>query len=193
MGLSLITAPTQEPVSLTEMMWHLRVDTSDEDGVIRSIIKASREYCEIFTGRQFVSATYDQTFDGWSTEMILDKPPLSSVTTVKYYDEDGVEQTLSSAIYDVVTNVEPGKIRLAYDQSWATHRSQDEAITVRFIAGYGDPDDVPESIRHAIKLLGAHLYEHREAVSIIRRGEVVAEMPMACKSLLWSHKMLEAV
>lgn len=193
MGLSVQTAATQEPVRLEEAKRMLRVTVSDEDQLIRNLIIAAREYCETFTGRQFVSATYDYTLDAWSDPILLPKPPLSSVTSISYVDEDGATQTLSSAIYDVVTNVEPGRVRLAYDQSWPTIRAQDEAITIRFVAGYGDPDDVPETVCHAINLLVGHLFEHREAVIRLARGQMMAELPLALKSLLWRNRIYEAM
>ena len=38
---------------------------------------------------------------------------------------------------------------------------------IAFIAGYGDaPPDVPAPIRHALKLLVAHWFEHREPVAL---------------------------
>lgn len=193
MGRALVTAATHEPLSIEELKAHLRVDTDDEDATIDSLQSAVRKYCETFTGRQFVSATYDQTFEGWENKMLLDLPPLSSVTSVKYYDEDGVEQTLSDSIYDVVTNVEPGLIRLAYDQSWPTHRCQNEPITIRYVAGYGEAPAVPETIKQVIRLLVGHFFENREAVALLQRGQTFGELPMAVSRLLWSERICEAV
>jgi len=191
-GISVVTASQSEPITIEELKTHLRVDIADEDTLLNSLIQAAREYCERITGRQFVSATYDQTFEKWEDNLVLSYPPLSSVTSVKYYDEDGVEQTLSSAVYDVVTNEEPGYIRLAYNQSWPTIRSQNEPITVRFVAGYGVDDDVPSVLKQAIKLLAGHLFEHREAVARLHRGETMTELPLAFGTLIWGYRMLEA-
>jgi uncharacterized phiE125 gp8 family phage protein len=168
---------------------HLKVDSTEDDVLIDTLISVCTEQCEHQTNRKFVTATYDQTFDTWADEMLLPYPPLSSVTSVTYYDEDGVEQTLSSSIYDVVTNQEPGRIRLAYDQSWPTHRSQNEAITIRFVAGYGDADDVPSTLKQAMLLLGGHLYENREAVPLLQRGEMLKELPIGVRLFLWSYKV----
>ena len=191
MGISVVTASTHDPVTLEELKWQARVDGSDDDSLMRLHIKAAVEYCEEFTGLKFVTATYDQTFDTWSNELVLDKPPLSSVTSVKYYDEDGVEQTLSSAVYDAVTNRQPGMVRLAYDQSWPTHRAQDEPITVQFVAGHGDAADVPDSLRLAVLLYASHLHEHREAIAILPPGSIFQELPMALKDLLRQNRLYE--
>lgn len=188
-GTSLVTAAATGPMTLDEMRKHLKCEESEDDVLIRSIVETCREQVEHVTGRKLVDTTYDQTFDVWADEMLLSYSPLSSVTSVKYYDEDGVEQTLSSSIYDVVTNQEPGRIRLAYNQSWPTHRSQNEAITVRFVAGYGEADDVPASLKQAMLLLGSHLYDNREAVALLERGETLKELPLGVQHFLWSFKI----
>jgi len=38
------------------------------------------------------------------------------------------------------------------------------AVTVRFVAGYGDAGDVPQAIKQAILILIAHWYEQRDPV-----------------------------
>ena len=190
MGLALVTAATHEPLSLIEVKTHLRIDHGDEDTLLDSLIATARQYCETVTGRQFVSATWDQTFPRFEDELLLVRPPLSSVTSVKYYDADGVEQTADSSLYDVVTNVEPGRVRLAYDQSWPTTRAQEEPVTVRFVAGYGTADSVPQSLKSAMKLLVGHLYEHRETVALLERGQILAEVPLAFNSLMWAYRMV---
>jgi len=175
------TAPTIEPVTLTEAKLHLRIDGTDDDDLITSLIKVAREWCEGFQNRAFIEQSITARLDAFSNTIALPRPPLISVTTIKYYDTAGDQQTLSDSYYDVDTTSEPGLITLAYNQSWPAVRDIHHCIEIIYKAGYGaTAATVPESVKAAIKLLVSHLYEHREAMSEI----ALKEVPMAVKSLL---------
>ena len=188
MGLAVVTPPSEEPITLAELKTHLRVDTSDDDTYITALGAAARAWCEGFCNRQFVSATYDWRIDKFG-ELLVPKPDLVSVTSIKYIDTDGAEQTVSSSIYDVDIDQAPGRIRLAYDKSWPDdRRATTNAVTVRFVAGYGAAAAVPETLKAAIKLLVGHLYEHREAVTL---GHLSRSLQYGLERLLWPYKMAE--
>lgn len=89
-------------------------------------------------------------------------PPLQSVTTVKYYDADNVEQTLSSGRYTVDTTSEPARIVIDAD-GWPAIYDRANAVTVRFVCGYGATTaDVPASLRAAMLLHIGDLFENRQ-------------------------------
>jgi len=176
-----------EPVTLAEMKTHLRVDHDDEDAYIQSLITAAREYVEEQTGRRLMNTTEYQYYAGWPTEMELRWSPLSSVTSIVYVDTSDTTQTCSSSVYDVDTAEVPGRVRQAYGQTWPTNRGHENDITVTYVAGYGaTADSVPERAKHAIKLIAANWYEHREAAT---DGKAPVEVPMAATSLLWNLKV----
>ena len=110
----------------------------------------------------------------------LPRPLLVSVSSIKYVDSGGTEQTLADSVYDVDVYSEPGRVGLAFNQSWPAIRGDINGVEVIYIAGYGAASAVPEGVKAAMKLLIGHLYEHRESVSEIN----MAEVPMAVKSLL---------
>ncbi len=90
-GLTLVTAPTSEPISLDEAKIHCNVDLANayHEGKLQSLIKAAREKVETDTGRAIVTQTWDFTCDLFPSgvcAMHLPKSPVSSVTSVKYYD-----------------------------------------------------------------------------------------------------------
>lgn len=166
MGLKLITAPAVEPVTLAEAKAQLRKTTADEDALISSLIVAARNFAEAYTGRAFITQTWDYVLDAFPCGLFeLPKGPLQSVSSVKYLDSAGVEQTLAAAGYKVDALTDPGRIAPAYGQSWPTTRSEPNAVTVRFVAGYGDASAVPQAIKEALLLLISHLFENREAVA----------------------------
>ena len=104
------------------------------------------------------------TFEGFCEPLVLLYPPLSSVTSVKYYDSDNTLQTLDSSVYLVDTYSEPGTITLAPNQSWPSVKDRVNAVQVEYVAGYGtSSSDVPEEARQTIIALAVDMYEHPEA------------------------------
>jgi uncharacterized phiE125 gp8 family phage protein len=161
MTLRLITAPTVEPVSTATAKAFLRVDGTDDDALIESLIKAAREKGEGLARRAFITQELEQIFDDWPTskQLKLWRPPLQSVTSVKYRDGDNVEHTWTDYVVD--TRSEPGVV--IFDSYPSDGLLESGAITVRFTAGYGDAaDNVPEAIKQAILLLVAYWYETRD-------------------------------
>jgi uncharacterized phiE125 gp8 family phage protein len=169
---TLVTGPSAEPVSLDETKAHLRVGATDEDGLIIGKIIAARMMAEAWLGRALITQTWDWFLpcfpsDGYGGTFYVPYPPLQSVTHVKYVDENGDEQTISSANYAVIApagpRASPGTIRPAYNVDWPSYRAQPDAVRIRFVAGWTGPEKVPDPIRSAIKLIVGDLYENREA------------------------------
>ena len=196
MGLSLVTAADGEPVSLEEAKLHLRVDIDTDDDAIMGYIAAARAYLEEITGRSFVSQTWDYTIDNeWPWILNLDtggheqvielpKAPLVSVTSITYVDSNGSNQTLASNQYVVDGANVIGRIYPAYDVDWPTVRTQNRAITVRFVAGYGTMLAVPEALKQALLLMVGHFYAMRSPV-----GPATSEAPMAVSALAAPYRI----
>ena len=71
-------------------------------------------------------------------------PPLRSITSITYRDEDGTAATFDAANYRVDTATEPGRVVLAPGADWpSVALDSSNPITVRFVAGYADAGDVP--------------------------------------------------
>ncbi len=137
MPTTLIIAPAVEPVTLAEAKLHLRVDHSDEDALISSLISAARRYAETFTGRQIITATWELTLDAFPWIIEPPHPLLQSITSIVYVDVDGVSQTLDASIYQVDITSTPGRVKPAFGEVWPGTRSQFNAVTVTYVAGYG--------------------------------------------------------
>lgn len=187
MALTLVTGPKVEPISLAEAKLHLRVDITDDDTLIRSLIVTARENVEGISRRALITQTWKYILDEFpeDDEIVLPLPPLQSVASITYKDQDGNASTFSSGDYIVNTDADPGKIVLGYGKSWpSTSLYPTGAVTVQFTAGFGDAaTDVPEKYRQAMLLLIGHWYENREAIATT--GAVPKEIPMGVESLLW--------
>lgn len=171
MALSLTTGPASEPISLTEAKAQLRLEISADDDLVTDLIQGAREAVEDITKRQLITATWKLTLDAFPAEIVLPLPPLQSVSSIKYYDTDGNQQTLSSSLYSVDTQSQPGRITPAYGESWPDTRTINNAVEVNFVAGYGDAgSDVPMKIRQAMLLYITWGYEDREAMKMKPRA-----------------------
>lgn len=185
------SAPAVEPLSLDEAKLHLRVDIGDDNELITALIVAARQYVEGATNRALISQTWRLSLDYWpyANCIRLPKPPLQSVTSLVYLDEDGNQTTWDASNYIVDTDSEPGRLVLADDASWPSLTLYpSNPIRVTYVAGYGDEgSDVPEHLRLALKLLIGHWYENREA--IVSTGAVPKEIPLAVESLINLHRV----
>lgn len=193
----MVTAPASEPVSVIAQKTHLRIeiDETAEDTILAQGIEAARETAEKILSRPLITQTWDYVFDAWPSGDVIKipYPPLVSVTHVKYEDADGAESTWSSDDYIVDTASCPGRIGLAFGETWPSTTLQPIAgITVRFVCGYGDAQDVPEDYRQAILLLVGHWYEHREGTDrqtpmVGHRGEI----PFGVRELLGMDRIYQ--
>ena len=173
MALVTVTAASQEPVTLAEVKDHLVVDHGDDDSYLSTLGTTVVAYLESVQDRGLVSTTYDlklERFPSGGGVSELPRAPLSSVTSVKYQDLDDVETTLAASKYTVDTSSTPGRLLPAYDESWPSTRQHVHDVTVRYVAGYGDPADVPRAHRHEILLRVADLFENR-AAAVPKRHE----------------------
>ena len=199
--LQLVTGPSVEPVSLSEAKLHLRVDVSDDDTLITSLIKSARLWCETQCGRAFVSQQLRMSLDCFPAgdgdfydietaillargcRILLPRPNLISVDSIAYTDSDGTPRTLSVSDYQVDLADEPGAVEPAVGGYWpATQYGKVNAVQITYTAGYGPAaSDVDERAKIAIKLLVAHWYENREAVLT---GTVSKEIELGLERVL---------
>lgn len=159
--------PVLEPISLAEAKQQCRIvpGLTDEDLLIAGYIKAAREYCEGLDWRAYLTQTLELWLDEWpcEDEIVIPRPPLQSVASVKYYDINDVEYTLSPSIYFVNTVKEPGEIHLRGYNRWPAIVLRDyNAVCITYTAGWTTPEAVPEKIRQAVRLVTGHFYENRE-------------------------------
>ena len=131
----LISAPAADIISTDDAKEWLRVDSSDEDALIDSLVAAAAGYMdgpEGILGRALVTQTWGVSLHQFPAgEVIyLPRPPVQSVTSVTYFDADNVEQTLSSASYRLIVKGDEAWIELIEGASWPNAYTRSDAVWV---------------------------------------------------------------
>jgi len=181
------SAPAVEPLSASETKTFLKVDSSDEDTLIDTLIKASRQLIEREYDVALITQTLDFKFDDFPIiehcnpdgAIIPLVRPIQSVTYIKYNDTDGNEQTWSSSLYTVDADDQREQARIvpAYDEEYPETRIEINAVTVRAVCGYGDAaTDIPENIKLAMLMQIAFWYENREDMPLKMMGRTTRQL-----------------
>lgn len=182
----LVSAAAGEPVTADQLLDWLRVTDTAEIPVIDAMAQAAREFVETYTGRQLLTATWRQTWPGFSPRLHLRPNPVQSLTAVTYYDSNETLQTIATG--DVLLNSDTEPAVIEHSDVWPATDDRAGAVSVAFKAGYGDDaGDVPAPLLTAIKMLVGHQYENREAVTVTQLYAV----PIGVRELLNAYRVQE--
>jgi uncharacterized phiE125 gp8 family phage protein len=152
-------APASEPVSLVEAKAQCKIDGTDSDGDLNLYISAARTFVEEYTGTKLVSQTVLMQGRDFCDLRSLPIAPVISVSSVKYLDTDGAEQTLSTDVYEsILTGLEP-HIRRKINQVWPQLRPcVSDGVRVTAVVGYAS---LPAPIKSAILLIISSWFDNR--------------------------------
>jgi uncharacterized phiE125 gp8 family phage protein len=185
MSLSLTTPPAAEPVTLDQAKAHLKVDTTDDDALITSLIAAARARAEWHTGRAFITQSWTFWLDGWPCDGVIEipLPPVQSISAVTAYALDDSATVLDAATWQIDTASAPARLALKPNASPPVNLRALNAIAIAFTAGYGGASDVPAPIVQAVLMILAALYAHR--------GDEAAEIPQDALALLAPYRVVK--
>jgi uncharacterized phiE125 gp8 family phage protein len=166
MSISIITAATSEPLSLTDVKEFLRVDHADDDVTLAIMISAARELCEQYTRQILMTTTIEEFYDTFPDYTPADKDiiylsrgPVQSVSSVKYVDDAGDEITIASNKYRTDLISQPS--RIISEDGWFSTKDTTNAVIVEYVVGFSSASDVPAPLRQGILLVVADMYENR--------------------------------
>lgn len=156
----LLTAPAAEPVSLVEAKAYLRLEHDAEDALVTSLVAAAAAQVEALTRRVLVAQRwrFSAAIPCGGGPIALKPRPVREVEAVRIADAHGGWTALASEEW----RFDWGAERLTILTAAPAGRMVEADLAV----GYGEPGDVPESLRLAIRRLTADFFERREA-----RGE----------------------
>ena len=178
----MMAAPSAEPVTLTEAKVHCRVDGAAENDFIASLIVTSRLQIETALDLALVTQSWRLTLDGWPKNAIVELPmwPAQSITSIDVAIP-GRTISLPSTAWHLDGHARPPRVIMTEGLlPWPVTRA--EGIAITFVAGFGSSAaDVPAPIRHALLMLVAHWFEHREPVT---SAAATAPIPVIVSELL---------
>jgi uncharacterized phiE125 gp8 family phage protein len=188
MALKRITAPSTQCVTVDEVKDFLRLQgTTSEDYLIQSFIKSAESYAENYMKRSINKQQWELRLDEFPDldekvqDIELPRPPLSTVSSevvVSYVKDTTLGDTTSvaSTAFTIDYYSEPGIIYPSYDNEWPEPKEIKNAVRVTYYSGYSTPANVPEAIKHWVKLRVGSMYENRESL-MVGTGNFISELP----------------
>lgn len=148
--------PPPLPVPLAEVRALLRIGAGDEDALIAAMTRAAADLCEAFTGQALVERQVTETLAAATRWTRLGAAPVRSIAGVEALAADGSASALESGAYAVdIDAAADGWVRL-------TSAIEAKRIRVAYAAGMAaEANGLPDSLRHGIVRLAAHLHGQR--------------------------------
>jgi uncharacterized phiE125 gp8 family phage protein len=113
--------------------------------------------------------------------------PVQSITSVKYLDGSGDQQTLDPDGYLLIADDDgPGYLYPKYGTYWPATRYTAGAIEINFVTG----KDCPQGVLLGMQQMIAHWYVNREA-EVMVSGVTPQDVPLTAKMLMWPFRNLE--
>lgn len=173
---SVVTAPTIEPVSVTEVKNRLRISNTADDSDLTALIIAARRQVEKDTNASLVSTVWDLTFDRFPQDeryIRLPRWPLVSVTSLTSYDQSDVASVLAASNYLVDIASKPGRLVLNTTAVWplgAGLRYYNGGV-IRYTAGFSGTSKAITSITRSsttatVTTTAAHGYATGNRITI---------------------------
>ena len=186
MSAILLTPPAQEPLSLADAKAFLRVAHDDDDGVITSLIAAARGHVEAQARCLLINQTWRYVCDAWpqSGRITPRMGPLQSLVAARVYDANGESRLLDAGLF--VIDRAAGAVSApmwSLPQPGRAHGG----VELDLLYGFGAaPANVPELLRHAVRMLVSHWYDNRGLIAI---GQSVAMMPSTVTAMIASYRV----
>lgn len=157
--ITVVTPATLQPVSLEQARRQIFVATDDttHDAELSDIIDVAVEQWESDTDSCLMARTLRVYLETWQDdEIYLPSRPVTSITSIKYFDDGDTEQTLSTSVYDLDQGSRA--VRLKFNRVWPSLSTRWDAAQVNYVAGYSLAASVPNIAKRAVLLLVGYYF-----------------------------------
>jgi hypothetical protein len=176
-------------INLPELKSHLRIAASNtnDDAYLTQLEKAAVDFVEKRTGRYWGEVSTDNiteiVYGTGTPHLWMADPPTTIPTSI-------TEQAYPGATQTTITNTDTDGYVLRGTRLvrkgggvW----TQGYEYDVTYTRGY-TPGSEPDAIRHAVRMLVAHWYEHRTPLT---EANMSTPVPLAIESLMFAHSRLK--
>lgn len=195
MNFEITVPPASEPISTADAKKHLEIEAAvtDHDDFFAALVKSARSHTEQYLGIGLLTQTVVQYWDEFPSQtkynphcgLYLLPGEIQSITSLKYLDTDGDEQTLTvTTQYKADLKSYAPKLVPAYNTTWPASRDEVNAVYCEYVRGWTSASLIPADIIQAMRLMIAKWFECRE--------DSVQRMPTASQHLLdyWKNYAL---
>ncbi len=146
------------PLTLDMMKEFLKIENTDSDDLLTSMIEAATSWAEKYTARDFRAKTWELYLDCFSARIEVKRDPVESIDSVEHIVND-VFETVDASIYYLKSLTQKSEILLKSGEDWPSDTDErEQAILVTFTtAGY----DCPDLIINALQRLVAYMFANR--------------------------------
>tara|TARA_R110002051_G_scaffold279881_1_gene341371 strand:- start:698 stop:1288 length:591 start_codon:yes stop_codon:yes gene_type:complete len=182
------TAPSVEPITLTEAKNYMKVDYTNDDTLIEDVlIPSAREMVEKMINKALITQTLKAYYSSFDNIVDLPYAPVQSVTSVKRIQQNTTTTlTVDSDYY--VQGLDDKFLLITSPYSSPPGFSPSDSfngaeLLVEYVAGYGTAgSNVPAAIKEAIRKIVAFNYENRN------EDEAGLEIPNSAKNILNKYR-----
>ena len=171
-------AVATEPVTLAEARLQCKIDEDDtsHDLALADLITTAREYAQHYTGHGLAPQTLEVALDAFpcyeNDAIALPLCPVASITSVKYTDTAGAEQTIVNTKYALSPYGESRMLAPTYGNYWPTTQDVMNSVRIVQVCGYTTcPKAAKQAMLIHIELespLNPHTPAEREALEKAR-------------------------
>jgi uncharacterized phiE125 gp8 family phage protein len=158
----LLEAPVNEPVLLAELKAYLKIDMTDEDGTLASLIAAARLTVEAASERKLIDQRWRFVLDDWPDGLVLRLPfsPVRQVEAIRIWPQTGVAMAFSGA--NIWLDAQASPARILFNALPPPPGRAIAGIEIDTVAGFGpNAADIPHDLRLAVLRLAARWFENR--------------------------------
>ena len=170
------TTAVSEIITAARAKDHLRIDYSDDDTMVSTLITVAQELVEKYCNLKFGVQTWAAYWDYAHPLVHISKFGSKSLITFEKLNDSGVYETVPATDYQLESISNPMRVHM---KTYDTSTIQLNRYKLSFTTTISEAS-IPAYVEQAMLMIIAHLYENRQDAGYRR----VHEAPMNSKYLL---------
>jgi len=176
-------------VTSAEAKLFLGIDHTDDDTLIGELVDQVTAAVEKHTDRSYTEAETTDYLDGGSKNLVVTNPPIASIDAIYDTFDSDAEEDSDDYDYDPIGGLIYRDPTSVSQSDWLDGRRRWKVVYD------GGTDGAPDDVKAAALTWIADLYEHRDAVSSGRIGDMnytrdAQRMPDRVRLMLAPHRII---